>query len=190
MTSPLTWSGVAGIAANNGIKPKLYSPRPYEEGSSITHLDENTFSSGSPNAVMTPVLDPGEIFRSPGPVALAMLDDMLQKPPANRAQTLPTKPINAKALVGDKYALVTFDSPTCRRIDRITGYNVTVDQTGDKPTPQVQPASPASRTASRIHSPSPLRTSMVNLKQSPPTPSSPKLASPPPPSTRVPMQNS
>ena len=65
MTSPLTWSGALATAANSGIKPKLYSPRPYEDGSSVTHLDENTFLSGTTNAVMTPVLDPGEIFRSP-----------------------------------------------------------------------------------------------------------------------------
>jgi hypothetical protein len=140
MTSPLTWSGAIATAANNGTKPKLYSPRPYEDGSSVTHLDENTFNTGSANAVMTPVLDPGEVFRSPGPVALAMMDDMLQKPLANKAQTLPTKPINVKALVGDKYALVTFDSPFCRRIDRITGYNVTIDQTGET---QVFTSSPA-----------------------------------------------
>jgi hypothetical protein len=69
-----------------------------------------------------------------------MMDDMLQKPPANKAQTLPTKPINVKALVGDKYALVTFESPSCRRIDRITGYNVTIDQTGET---QVFTSSPA-----------------------------------------------
>ena len=140
MTSPLTWSGANGIAANSGTPPKLYSPRPYEEGSSITHLDETTFFTGSPNAVMTPVLDPGETFQSPGPIALAMMQDMLQKPPANKAQTLPTKPINVKALVGDKYALVTFDSPSCRRIDRVTGYNVTIDQTGEE---QVFTSSPA-----------------------------------------------
>jgi hypothetical protein len=140
MTSPLTWSGTNAIAANSGTPPKLYSPRPYEDGSSITHLDETTFLIGTPNAVMTPVLDPGEIFRSPGPIALAMMQDMLQKPPTNKAQNLPTKPINAKALVGDKYALVTFDSPACRRIDRITGYNVTVDQTGEE---QVFLSSPA-----------------------------------------------
>jgi hypothetical protein len=140
MTSPLTWSGAAAIKANNDIPPKLYSPRPYEDGSSVTHLDEDTFNTGSPNAVMTPVLDPGEIFRSPGPVALAMMEDMLQKPPTNKAQTLPTKPINVKALIGDKYALVTFDSPSCRRIDRVTGYNVTIDQTGEE---QVFTSSPA-----------------------------------------------
>ena len=140
MTSPLTWSGASATAANSGIAPKLYSPRPYEEGSSVTHLDEETFFSGSANAVMTPVLDPGEVFRSPGPVALAMLQDMLLKPPANKAQNLPTKPINVKALVGDKYALVTFDSPSCRRIDRVTGYNVIIDQTGEE---QVFTSSPA-----------------------------------------------
>jgi hypothetical protein len=140
MTSPLVWSGPAATAANNGVKPKLYSPRPYEDGSSITHLDENAFSTGSPDAVMTPVLDPGEVFRSPGPVALAMLADMLQKPPTNKAQTLPTKPVNVRALVGDKYALITFESPACRRIDRVTGYNVTVDQTGET---QTFPTSPA-----------------------------------------------
>jgi hypothetical protein len=140
MTSPLVWSGPAATAANNGVKPKLYSPRPYEDGSSVTHLDENAFPTGSPDSVMTPVLDPGEVFRSPGPVALAMLADMLQKPLTNKAQTLPTKPVNVRALVGDKYALITFESPACRRIDRITGYNVTVNQTGEM---QIFPASPA-----------------------------------------------
>jgi hypothetical protein len=129
MTSPLYWSGQVAIAINNGSKPKLYSPSTYEDGSSVTHLDEEAFRPGSPNAVMTPVLDPGEVFRSPGPVALAMLEDMLQKPPTSNAQNLPTKPINVKALVGDKYALVTFDSPACRRIDRITAYNITINQT-------------------------------------------------------------
>ena len=140
MTTPLSWSGALATAANNGVKPKLYSPRPYEDGSSITHLDEDVFSSGSTNALMTPVLDPGEVLRTPGPVAIAMLEDMLQKPPANRAQTLPVKPINVRALVGDRYALLTFDSPTCRRIDRITGYNVTINQTGEE---QVFSTSPA-----------------------------------------------
>jgi hypothetical protein len=140
MTSPLVWSGELGIKANNGVKPKLYTPRTYEEGSSITHLDEATFKSPSLNAVMTPVLDAGEVFRSPGPIALAMLDDMLQKPPATPAQTIPAKPVNVKALVGDKYALVTFDSPNCRRIDRITGYKVTINPSGETRTFTASPA--------------------------------------------------
>ena len=130
MSSPLTWSGPLANKANNFSNSKLYAPKPYEEGSSITHLDEDAFPSGSPDAVMTPVLDPGEVFRSPGPIALAMLEDMLQKPPAGKAASIPAKPINVRALVGDKYALLTFDSPTCRRIDRITGYTVTINPSG------------------------------------------------------------
>jgi hypothetical protein len=140
MTSPLTWSGAIATAANNNVPPKLYSPRTFEDGSSISHLDENAFPFSSPNGLMTPVLDPGEVFRTPGAITIAMLDDMLQKPPLNRAKNLPNKPINVSALVGDKYALVTFDSPTCRRIDRITGYSVTIDQTGEE---QVFTSSPA-----------------------------------------------
>ncbi len=57
---------------------------------------------------MTPVLDSGEVFRSPGNIALAMIEDMLLKPPANKAQSLPAKPIDVRALVGDKYALLNF----------------------------------------------------------------------------------
>ncbi|MFM8694189.1 MAG: fibronectin, partial [Actinomycetota bacterium] len=45
MTSPLFWAGSQATAANKGVKPKLYSPKPYEEGSSITHLDEALFAS-------------------------------------------------------------------------------------------------------------------------------------------------
>ena len=132
MTSPLFWAGSQATAANNGIKPKLHSPKPYEEGSSITHLDEATFASSGTNSTMTPVLDSGEVFRTPGNIALAMIEDMLLKPPANKAQSLPAKPIDVRALVGDKYALLTFDSPNCRRIDRVTGYTITISPGGQE----------------------------------------------------------
>ncbi|MFZ9725392.1 MAG: fibronectin type III domain-containing protein, partial [Candidatus Nanopelagicaceae bacterium] len=132
MTSPLFWAGSQATAANNGVKPKLHSPKPYEEGSSITHLDEATFASSGTNSTMTPVLDSGEVFRTPGNIALAMIEDMLLKPPANKAQSLPAKPIDVRALVGDKYALLTFDSPNCRRIDRVTGYTITISPGGQE----------------------------------------------------------
>ncbi len=132
MTAPLFWSGAKGIAANNGVKPRLYSPSPYEEGSSITHLDEATFSNSSLNSIMTPVLDRGEVFRSPGSIALAMIEDMLLKPPANKAQSLPAKPVDVRALVGDKYVILTFDSPNCRRLDRVTGYKITINPSGQE----------------------------------------------------------
>ena len=125
MVSPLSWNGPRATAANNGVKPKLYVPKPYEDGSSITHLDEDVFRRGDQNAVMTPVIEPGEVFNSPGAIALAMIEDMLQKPNTSLVGSIPTKPLNARALVGDKYALVTFESPICRRVDRVTNYVVT-----------------------------------------------------------------
>jgi len=140
MTSPLYWSGPLATAANNGVKPKLYTPRPYEDGSSITHLDEATFATSGANSIMTPVLDSGEVFRTPGSIALAMIEDMLLKPPKNKPQGLPAKPIDVRALVGDRYALLTFDSPSCRRVDRVTGYSVTISPGGQERTFTSSPA--------------------------------------------------
>jgi len=54
LTSPLFWSGENGIKANNGVKPSLYAPSIYEPGSSVSHLDERTFSQAGANRVMTP----------------------------------------------------------------------------------------------------------------------------------------
>ena len=53
LTSNLSWSGTKGIAANGGIKPKIYAPSRYENGSSVSHLDESTFSHTGINSVMT-----------------------------------------------------------------------------------------------------------------------------------------
>jgi hypothetical protein len=131
MLGPLFWSGESGVAANNGVKPKLYTPTPYQEGSSITHLDEDTFANSLTNSAMTPNLEPGEVFRTPGPIALGMIQDMMKAPPARSAAGIPAKPVNVKALVGDGYALLTFDSPNCSRIDRIKNYTVTISPGGE-----------------------------------------------------------
>ena len=45
------------IKVNGGVKPKLYTPSRYESGSSISHLDEASFSMTGLNSVMTPSLD-------------------------------------------------------------------------------------------------------------------------------------
>jgi hypothetical protein len=55
-------------------RPKLYAPVIFDGGSSISHIDENTFN-GPPNALMTPQIAPMEQIRDPG-VALNMLEDM------------------------------------------------------------------------------------------------------------------
>ena len=131
MTSDLVWSGENAVKANNGIKPKLYTPSTYEPGSSISHLDEATFSQSADNAVMTPNLDSGEVFHLPGPLVLAMFEDMRQKPPAGIAAGTPQPPQNVKALIGDKSAIVRFDPPVNFRSAQVSKYDVTNIQTGN-----------------------------------------------------------
>jgi len=130
LTSSLVWSGPLGIKANGGVKPKMYTPSRYQSGSSISHLDEDTFSKSGLDSVMTPSLDPGEVFRQPGPLQLAMMEDMRNKPPVGIATDLPQSPRNAQAFTGDTSALVSFDPPVNLRTAQISEYIVKNLKTG------------------------------------------------------------
>jgi hypothetical protein len=130
LTSSLVWNGPLGIKANAGIKPKMYTPTRYEAGSSTSHLDESTFSKSGLDSVMTPSLDPGEVFRQPGPLLLAMMEDMRNKPPAGVATELPLSPRNAQAFTGDSSALISFDPPVNLRTAQISEYIVKNLKTG------------------------------------------------------------
>ena len=130
LTSSLVWSGPLGIKANNGVKPKLYTPSRYQPGSSTSHLDEATFSKSGLDSVMTPNLDPGEIFKEPGPLLLAMMEDMRNKPPAGLATGLPESPRNVQAFIGDSSALISFDPPVNIRTAQVTEYVVKNLKTG------------------------------------------------------------
>lgn len=70
------WTGPAAVQANGGRQPVLYAPRVWEPGSSYSHLDEDTYPYDGPDALMTPVLDPGQAVPDPGAVALGMLADL------------------------------------------------------------------------------------------------------------------
>ena len=124
LTSPLVWSGTFGTAANGGQKLILYTPSRYEEGSSVSHLDESTYANLGANSIMTPNLDAGEIFREPGSFLLAMLEDMRRKPPAGLVVGVPQAVRNAAAIIADSSAIVTFDPPANARSAQITSYSV------------------------------------------------------------------
>ena len=124
LTSPLVWSGALGIAANGGVKPLLYTPNRYEDGSSVSHLDETTFGQSQIDNVMTPNLDAGEIFHSPGPLLLAMMEDMRRKPPVGIAVGTPLEVRNLTALVADSSAIITFDPPANARSAQISSYSI------------------------------------------------------------------
>ncbi len=138
-TTSLVWAGPLATAANGGVKPKLYTPSNYEVGSSVFHLDEATFAKSFLDSVMTPNLNPGEVFTGPGPILLAMMADMRNKPPAGPAIGLPKSPRNVQALTGDTSVLITFDPPVNLRTAQITGYVVTNLKSGIE---KMSPTSP------------------------------------------------
>ena len=129
LTNPLEWSGPLGIAQNNGVKPRMYAPSKYDPGSSVSHLDENTFSSTGLDSVMTPNLDAGEVFHQPGPLLLAMLGDLRSKPPVGAVTAPPQPPQNVQALIGDSSAIVTFEPPSDVRLSQVLDYTVTNTKT-------------------------------------------------------------
>ena len=126
----LVWSGKNGIAANNGIKPVLYTPVPYQAGSSVSHLDENTYQNSGDNALLTPAWPGGAVFHTPGSIVLGMLADMRIKPPAGIPVGIPEAPRNVFAIVGDRSAIISFDPPANARTSQVTSYSVKVNETG------------------------------------------------------------
>ena len=66
-----------GAAVELGpIPPKLYLPSPWEQGSSYSHVDEATYPSGNPNALMTPRIGGNELIHQAGSITCGMFADM------------------------------------------------------------------------------------------------------------------
>lgn len=59
-----------------GSYPRLYAPSTWDDGSSLYHLNENTYLPQNENSLMTPQIGKGEAVHHPGPATLAMLADM------------------------------------------------------------------------------------------------------------------
>jgi hypothetical protein len=64
------------LTATLGDRGRLYAPNTYQYGSSYSHFGEQTYPAGTPNAVMTPQIAPGESFDGPGPGVCALFRDM------------------------------------------------------------------------------------------------------------------
>lgn len=57
---------------NNGMRAKLYSPSEFDNGSSISHLDEDN----TDYPLMTPFINPGEAIHNPGDLTMSILGDL------------------------------------------------------------------------------------------------------------------
>lgn len=56
-------------------RARLYAPSTWDSGSSISHLNENTYN-GSSDALMTPFISKGEAIHSPGTILRGILGDI------------------------------------------------------------------------------------------------------------------
>ncbi len=66
-----------GAVIGSGPEPPiLYFPGNWEQGSSGSHLDEQTYAPGTEDALMTPAIGSGETARRPGAVVCGTLSDM------------------------------------------------------------------------------------------------------------------
>lgn len=77
------FDGPAAVRAQGGGRPELHAPRPWETGSSYSHLSEvraedgsQPYPPGSPNSLMTPHLGSAEAIHTPGPVTCAVFADL------------------------------------------------------------------------------------------------------------------
>lgn len=64
------------LQQKTGQKARLYAPSSFQPGSSTSHLDERTYPDGSINELMTPEASNGVANFNPGPLTLAMFEDM------------------------------------------------------------------------------------------------------------------
>jgi hypothetical protein len=88
-----------GFRFRNGVT--AFSNQPFASGRSVSHLDEATYANLGSNSIMTPNLDAGEIFREPGTLLLAMMEDLRRKPPVGVAIGVPQVVRNAAAIIAD-----------------------------------------------------------------------------------------
>ncbi len=61
---------------NRNMKPRLYAPTLYDDGSSVYHLNDSSYPSGSVNSLMTHAIGKGEANHDPGPITNGIMDDI------------------------------------------------------------------------------------------------------------------
>ncbi|MFI5171563.1 MAG: T9SS type A sorting domain-containing protein [Chitinophagales bacterium] len=74
--SSVYFSSPSVIEDNGGFAGRIYAPSTFALGSSLSHWNEGTYPVGNPNELMTPQAAPGHSSFTPGPLTLALLDDI------------------------------------------------------------------------------------------------------------------
>lgn len=69
-------SNPASITNNSTTKPRLYAPVTWNNGSSIYHLNDETYPFTNENSLMTHAIGKGEAVHDPGPITKGILADI------------------------------------------------------------------------------------------------------------------
>ena len=72
----LTGNALFFEKGTGAARPRLYAPASYSTGSSISHMDDNTYPHGSENALMTSTAKTMEVTHDPGPLAMSAFHEM------------------------------------------------------------------------------------------------------------------
>jgi hypothetical protein len=75
-SNDLWWNGPHAKSANGGSRVKIYAPSEWRSGSSLSHLDFDTYKPPNPNSLMVWSIGRGSAQHDPGPVTLGILEDM------------------------------------------------------------------------------------------------------------------
>ncbi len=73
-SGPVLWDGPNAKAANSGARPKIYAPDPYEQGSSIGHLDDQAAENAG--RLMRAATGEGPGAHTPSAITLMILKDI------------------------------------------------------------------------------------------------------------------
>lgn len=66
----------AADSSNGPVPPKIFAPEEYDDGSSTSHVDEETYGFETANALMTPQINHAETVRRTGPILCGQMGDM------------------------------------------------------------------------------------------------------------------
>jgi len=122
VTSDLYWIGENGKAANQNSRIKLFTPSEYKSGSSISHLDDGLYPKTAADGLMSSSISIQQAIHDPGPIALAMLEDMRGKTP----DSLLSGVQNLRGIAGNKSVTLFFDAPEQIIRQDITNYTIKI----------------------------------------------------------------
>ncbi len=72
----LYFNGPLVLSVNNGIGARIYAPTTFALGSSCVHFNEASYPPGNANELMTPFSSAGSANHWPGPLCLALMQDI------------------------------------------------------------------------------------------------------------------